>query len=950
MKRKFVKVMFFGALALSTVTYVGCKDYDDDIDNLQTQIDANKASIADLQKFVDAGNWVKSVEPVTGGFKVTFNDGKSYSIINGAKGDKGDKGDTGAPGVAGGQGTPGSKVTIDPETGEWLIDKKGTGWYAKATDGHSPYIADGTNGDKGYWYFWDDKANDGKGGFVKGDKAQGDRGEVTEGTNGKSPYIEDGYWYYYDDAAGKFVKGSQAAGTDGVSPFIDEDGYWCYWDINAVNEDGTKGKLVRGDYAPTSVYVVEAADRPAWELHVGALNEDGTYTDKTIILPTADKLSSMTVVSIADGKISEGMSEVTMYYGILAKGTTVKFHNVTYGSTEKATTLVGANSSVMHALINPVSVDFSEYPVELINSHGEVCYTVLSKEKNLSENPLTTRADGEKKWNQGIYDLTVSLIADKAADNNLNNKAIAYALRAKDAWGNNIISNYDVKVIAKNEAWDITNKEVDVVYTSSAKLDELFAAELSKVAAHYYSIEKADLEAIGAVFDEATNTISSPTKQGTIEVKVNYLKTDGTKIEGGNAKTFTVNFTYDTGADITIADAVVWNLTKGADATDPSNNTSDLVVNSTDDLFAILNKEFTGKKKPTVRLKSIGFAAGDKISVNGNEYAYESGSIDLVGAQPVTITDNKGKVTGYKIAFQFNPTMVAAVMHNAVLEIINPDYQPTLGDEVIKKVNVKVEVKNAGIFAFTPLSAYFTSSETAIAYGTPGKSNAVVNQDLYALFDEMSAEDKGHISFDEKAPNFGTDDNPEMGANWLVNKTNSVIAVPLYKSTKNDGVYSTRRMTIAYQPFGNKRLATISKEFNLTVRSAIKEGSHPDIAVSKAKVLSIKESEKLFKIKPADFTVKDVKDVAVTIAKTSRDSRVTDVTIELSSEIAKYAEIAGATSTPVAFEGELTVQLKATTLSIASKVEGYALVKITDTWGAVTEVKCPIVMKADGAN
>ena len=31
MKRKFVKVMFFGALALSTVTYVGCKDYDDDI-------------------------------------------------------------------------------------------------------------------------------------------------------------------------------------------------------------------------------------------------------------------------------------------------------------------------------------------------------------------------------------------------------------------------------------------------------------------------------------------------------------------------------------------------------------------------------------------------------------------------------------------------------------------------------------------------------------------------------------------------------------------------------------------------------------------------------------------------------------------------------------------------------------------------------------------------------
>ena len=143
MKRKFVKVMFFGALALSTVTYVGCKDYDDDIDNLQTQIDANKASIADLQAKVNAGEWVKKIDQITGGFKVTFNDGKSYDIVSGAdgaKGDKGDKGDTGATGA------PGSKVTIDKETGEWLINGEGTGWYATVEDGHSPYIADGTNG------------------------------------------------------------------------------------------------------------------------------------------------------------------------------------------------------------------------------------------------------------------------------------------------------------------------------------------------------------------------------------------------------------------------------------------------------------------------------------------------------------------------------------------------------------------------------------------------------------------------------------------------------------------------------------------------------------------------------------------------------------------------------------------------------------------------------------
>ena len=58
MKRKFVKVMFFGALALSTVTYVGCKDYDDDIKGVQEQIDQiksnNPVSVEDMQTAINA--------------------------------------------------------------------------------------------------------------------------------------------------------------------------------------------------------------------------------------------------------------------------------------------------------------------------------------------------------------------------------------------------------------------------------------------------------------------------------------------------------------------------------------------------------------------------------------------------------------------------------------------------------------------------------------------------------------------------------------------------------------------------------------------------------------------------------------------------------------------------------------------------------------------------------
>ena len=43
MNKKFLSAILFGALmAGSTSTFVSCKDYDDDIDGLQEQIDANK--------------------------------------------------------------------------------------------------------------------------------------------------------------------------------------------------------------------------------------------------------------------------------------------------------------------------------------------------------------------------------------------------------------------------------------------------------------------------------------------------------------------------------------------------------------------------------------------------------------------------------------------------------------------------------------------------------------------------------------------------------------------------------------------------------------------------------------------------------------------------------------------------------------------------------------------
>ena len=46
MKKKFVRVMLFGALTLAVSTTVtSCKDYDDDIKNLQEQIEDRKSVV-----------------------------------------------------------------------------------------------------------------------------------------------------------------------------------------------------------------------------------------------------------------------------------------------------------------------------------------------------------------------------------------------------------------------------------------------------------------------------------------------------------------------------------------------------------------------------------------------------------------------------------------------------------------------------------------------------------------------------------------------------------------------------------------------------------------------------------------------------------------------------------------------------------------------------------------
>lgn len=175
MNKKFLGALLIGALTVtSTGTLVSCKDYDDDITNLQNLIDANKSAIEKIEALIKSGSVITGVTQDGTGVKFTLSNGQSYTVNNGKdgvagaagknadvwtigtdgywykndtkteyyalgskgekgdKGDKGDKGETGAPGAPGAPGETGHYFR--PNTNGTFDEYKADGTFVKHTD------------------------------------------------------------------------------------------------------------------------------------------------------------------------------------------------------------------------------------------------------------------------------------------------------------------------------------------------------------------------------------------------------------------------------------------------------------------------------------------------------------------------------------------------------------------------------------------------------------------------------------------------------------------------------------------------------------------------------------------------------------------------------------------------------------------------------------------------
>ena len=113
---------------VSVSSLTSCKDYDDDIQNLQGQNDANKKAIESIQALINSGSVITNVEQTTNGVKVTLSNSTSFNLTNGA---------------AGKDGAPGTAWTIGSD-GYWYKDGVKTEYYALGTAGEK-----GDKGDQG---------------------------------------------------------------------------------------------------------------------------------------------------------------------------------------------------------------------------------------------------------------------------------------------------------------------------------------------------------------------------------------------------------------------------------------------------------------------------------------------------------------------------------------------------------------------------------------------------------------------------------------------------------------------------------------------------------------------------------------------------------------------------------------------------------------------------------
>ena len=852
MNKKFLSAILFGALMItSTGTFVSCKDYDDDIDQINTELAGLKGQIEALQNKINSGEWVSSVTSTADGIKVTLGNGQSFDIKNGKDG---------ANGAA---GKNGSVVTIDPTTSNWLIDGVDTGVCAKGQNGQAPKI-----NEEGNWEVWNGEA-----------------------------------WVDTEMSA------------IGAQTYVIE--YPSYFELNVMEQD--------------------------------AEGENAGFVK--IKLPKTAPITDLKAVTITNGVIDD--AEVVLYYGKeITENDGLKFNGKTYA---KGTRLVSQTSS-LSAIVNPLDADAAKYAFKLVDTKGYAPFVVSDIKQNMSEKALS-RAD--KTANQGVWDMTLAF-ADVTKVTN-DKVGGTYALTTETANGV-VASPYDVTVKTEEvtSVGSVPFAAMSVEGDCNADIDlakKFYESNWGKYIVDSY-FEITDKTAANNANVSLNGNIIKTTKNETFtfngKVKGYFLMVNGDRAE------LAMNVKFNQVAPTQSLADVEWtiNSTSKTVYLSLASIQSQLAGNSDTSLPAISYvgstwADGTALNEKSVLVNGVNYGKADNNPAT-NDVAFEAAWITSLGT---TLKSKNAAGNAYVDATSIQKEMFA---------VFTFDETTAFPGEYIVKVGFRKNGATTGDYAFVvPVKVtikapaqtivkhenYFTGNN-AVAYGAKNAEGTI----SYNLNELFKTEGLSYAETEVKKA-----DGVTKYTKWLQSGTTIKVGTFQYGNNVDNGdrVYATREYTASIIPFTNAHIQKTEYTFNLTIKSAIKEGTFTSEA---SKTI---ETSDAVKFDVTEFKGVDVYGDKFQIGETyeydnkgnltkvnKKDARIVNVAIAPADDNAEdYLNITTFNGTFGNVEGEkpaaeyFTVARKTELTQLVEDTPCTIKVTITDDWGVKSEATVTVVLK-----
>ena len=558
-----------GALLVASVsTFVSCKDYDDDINDLRALIDKNAKAIENINTQITAGTAITTVTSAAdGGVGITLSNGQTYTIVNGKDGKDG------ADGQNGKDGKDGTVWTIGDD-GYWYLNGEKTDYYALGTQG-----AQGEKGEKGDKGDKGDQGDQGEKGD-KGDKGdQGDQGEKGD----KGDKGDKGAKGDKGDKGDKGADGKNGAdgadgadGKDGVNPdYYVPNAETGFFDV--YKWDAATGKYVKSATTIsflTPGVITAVMDNNNLTLY-GVKDKDGKVDPKGIIIPLNNALRSM--VFAGDDEDAKGNILRTYLDGVPAiQVKSFAFRELTVSNKDSKTEIWKKKNGATDkdTYINPVT--YAYYHVNPSNVNVEdlksLSYVVKADAQYIvtrtASKDFTATAEFES-FKDGILKVKVTTGGQPAESDGLQ------AYKGKN----------DITVIALQATKKVGNENEVITsdYTAvyKANINDLIIAENQQYAGLNKYEGKENYPGV-ADFSHAKN------------VK-DYHFREGDNVMSGNVNAFTIS---DLNAG-TLDDQIVWDETTAdlyAEGQDPTVDWK-LAYNKSYDLYALTAVHESNKVK-----------------------------------------------------------------------------------------------------------------------------------------------------------------------------------------------------------------------------------------------------------------------------------------------------------------------------------------------------------------